>query len=724
MSSFCAVEGAKKTAESSARDLEGLRGILEQLGILGLVASREDVLRAWDQAMLWADGALDWPQAVTDICTALKLRSQVLECTPEQAIALVTDGARIIARHGEAWVVVAVDHHGRPLLLDSNDLPGPSCISAEALAGKLGEIADDSLLRAVAIQPRPPITATATRRSPLARLWAILQPEQSDIWTVIVFAAVIAILTLATPIAVEILVNTVAFGRLFQPVVVLSLILLTFMAFAGALRACQVLVVEIIQQRLFARVVADLSFRLPRVQLAAFDGKSPRELVNRFFDVVVVQKAAAGLLLDGVTLVIGTLVGMAMLAVYHPWLLGFDLLLLLMLGIAVFGIGQGAVQSSIKESKAKYHAAAWLEELAANSTTFRQDHSAAYALERADHLTFAYLSARKKHFRILMRQIVFALAMQAIASTLLLGLGGWLVVSGELTLGQLVAAELIVALIVAAFAKLGKHLESFYDLLASVDKLGVLFDLPIERQEGMVPPSSFPWSELSIENVGYQAPEGKHFLSDVKLMLERGDRVAVVGPGGSGKSLLFDLIFGLREPTAGQIKIGGVDIREMRSAKLRQHIALVRGCEAFEGSVWENIRLGRPDISASDARQALADVGLLNQVLRLPDQLDTHLSDFGFPLTPSQARKLMLARACAGKPGLLLIDGALDALPDEEARRLMSWLCRAEHPWSLLVATGRESIASMCDRRIEFSNSDASFPAGVERSNKYVGWPE
>ena len=87
------------------------------------------------------------------------------------------------------------------------------------------------------------------------------------------------------------------------------------------------------------------------------------------------------------------------------------------------------------------------------------------------------------HFRILMRQILFALGLQAVAATALLGLGGWLVIRGELTLGQLVAAELIVAAIVGSFAKLGKHLENFYDLLASVEKLGHLFDLPTEPHD-------------------------------------------------------------------------------------------------------------------------------------------------------------------------------------------------------------------------------------------------
>jgi ABC-type bacteriocin/lantibiotic exporter with double-glycine peptidase domain len=94
----------------------------------------------------------------------------------------------------------------------------------------------------------------------------------------------------------------------------------------------------------------------------------------------------------------------------------------------------------------------------------RYEGSAQFALERADHLIFDYLTARASHFRILMRQIVFALGMQAVASTVLLGLGGWLVISAQLTLGQLVAAELIVAVIVGSFAKLGKHMESFYDV--------------------------------------------------------------------------------------------------------------------------------------------------------------------------------------------------------------------------------------------------------------------
>jgi ABC-type bacteriocin/lantibiotic exporter with double-glycine peptidase domain len=438
------------------------------------------------------------------------------------------------------------------------------------------------------------------------------------------------------------------------------------------------------------------------------DGHSGRELVNRFFDVVVVQKVAAQLLLDGVLLVLGTLVGMAMLAFYHPWLLGFDLMLLGMIALIVFVLGRGAVKSSVKESKTKYSMAAWLEEIAGCPTTFRYDGSDRLALEHADRLASDYLDARSRHFRILMRQIVFALAMQAVASTVLLGLGGWLVISGQLTLGQLVAAELIVAVIVGSFAKLGKHMESFYDLLASVEKLGRLFDLPVERQDGLTSLPVGSTDSVELVNVDYTPADGPHALRGVNLTIHPGDRVAITGTSGSGKSTLLDLLFGLRAPTRGHATIGGVELRELRPDALRRHVALVREIEAFEGSIAENVGLGRPHVSTADIRKALAEVGLLQDILRLPKQLDTQLTNSGYPLTSTQLRRLMLARGCVAMPRLLLVDGTLDSLPDGEALALAEWLCRPEHPWMLLLVTGREALAATCHRRIELRRVDTS----------------
>jgi ABC-type bacteriocin/lantibiotic exporter with double-glycine peptidase domain len=541
----------------------------------------------------------------------------------------------------------------------------------------------------------------AGNMSPLARLWALLHPEGSDIFVLFVFSLVVGLLTLAVPIASQSLIDTVAFGRFLQPVVVLSLMLLAFLSFSGAIQGLESYVAEIIQCRLYARVAGDLAYCLPRVRAESQDGKHMPELVNRFFDIVTVQKVTAKLLLDGLTLVLNTVIGMVVLALYHPWLLGFDVVLLALLAFVVFILGRGAVATSLKESKYKYVTAAWLQDLARCPVTFKYDGGAEFALERADQIVSEYLSARRKHFRVLMRQVLFTLSIQAVATSVLLGIGGWLVMTGQLTLGQLIAAELIVTVIVGSFAKLGGYMEMFYDVLASVDKLGVLFDLPMEEQEGVghqFPPRP---SSLIVHELDFSFSEGACVLESLNLEIRSGERVAIAG---EGKSVLLELIYGLRSPTHGHLSLDGIDPRDLRPDFLRRRVALVRGIEVFHGSIAENVHLARRDVMFSEVRDALEQVGLLDGVLRLKEGIETELNSVGAPLTESQLRRLMLARAIVGRPGLLLVDGVLDSFPDEEAEQLMRILCDPRQPWTLLIVTCRKSLQEQCTRVAELKS--------------------
>ena len=229
--------------------------------------------------------------------------------------------------------------------------------------------------------------------------------------------------------------------------------------------------------------------------------------------------------------------------------------------------------TAIKESKAKYAIAAWLQELARHVTAFKLHAGHQFGLERADQLAVTWLDYRRSHFRIVFRQIIFALGLQAAAATALLGLGGWLVISGELNLGQLVAAELIVMMIVGSFAKLGKHMESFYDLLASIDKLGALFDLKIENHDKLFHLNVGQPASLSLNDVSFTYG-GEAALQDFSLNIPVGATVAITGPAGSGKTTLVELLCGLRAPSTGRIELDGIDIREIRPDSLREHLAL------------------------------------------------------------------------------------------------------------------------------------------------------
>jgi len=523
--------------------------------------------------------------------------------------------------------------------------------------------------------------------SPFRRLLMLLSPERRDIAIVIAFAIGVGVLTLATPVAVQSLVNIVSFGGLTQPLLVLALLMLGFLLLAGTIRSFKAYVVEILQRRLFVRVVTDLGYRLPRVHVASFDRGHGPELVNRFFDVLTVQKVGASLLLDGVAVVLQTIIGLLILAFYHPFLLAFDVVLIAGIAFVLFVMGRGAVRTAIVESKAKYAVAASLEEIARNPLSFKQVGGPELARQRADALASEYVEARRLHYRVVFRQIVSSLTLQALAATALLSIGGWLVINGQLTLGQLVAAELIVSIVLASFAKLGQKLESFYDLLAAVDKLGQLLDLPLERQTGERVDHTSPGAELKLIDLSFAYGGARSALNEVNLAVQPGDRVQIVGRHGSGKSTLADLLFGLRTPNGGRIEIDGVDVREISLESLRRQVAVVKDIEMIDGSIGENVGMGRTSVSPADIREALEAIGMLDEIRDLPDGVATMLSSTGAPLSSGQARRLMLARAIAGKPRLLVLDDFLDDLDVDARIKALQALASPDRRWTLVVMT-------------------------------------
>ncbi len=447
---------------ASQVDLEAVTAILERLTQdLDAPLDRSRVRRALEEATFaWPDETGDrWWQRIIEAAQTLGKKCRVVDATVGQWFNAIRDGALVITYLPQKRQWLSLREHSTRRIEVHRPLSHPDILLLnERQAIELFKEANiEGAIRGVIVEPVlvTGMGDTEHELTPFQRLMALLKADRTDIFNILIFAVVTGVLALGTPLAVESLVNTVAFGRFMQPVIVLALLLLICLIFSGALRALQVYVAEIIQRRLFARLAADLAFRLPRIQWSEVYGYSPRELVNRFFDVVTVQKATSGLLLDGITLVLNAVIGMAVLGFYHPWLLGFDVVLIALITLSVAVLGRGAVKSSIKESKVKYHTASWMEELAGCATAFRYDGASAFALERTDRLILEYLNARRKHFHILMRQILFALGLQAVASTVLLGLGGWLVIQGQLTLGQVVAAELIVTVIVGSFAKLG-----------------------------------------------------------------------------------------------------------------------------------------------------------------------------------------------------------------------------------------------------------------------------
>lgn len=652
-------------------------------------------------------------------------------------------GLRVVVGKGRMEDVLAIVRQSAPIIVHTptDDDPQRVRVLCDRLGGRLKVLADDGGTEEVPVTERElleEICGSDPRRiveyavcesalpcqeaggapaeapdhhppalPPWRRLLALLRPERRDIRVVLAFALGVGGLTLAAPIAVQMLVNTVAFGGLLQPIVILSLVLLFALSFGAAMRAMQTFVVEIMQRRIFVRVLADLSYRLPRVRLDAFDRNHGPELVNRFFDVLTVQKVSAMILLDGVAIALQAIIGLVLLAFYHPLLLAFDIVLLASILFIVIVMGRGAVASSIRESLAKYAAAGWLEEIARHPMAFKTAAGPAFAASRADALAREYLAARAGHFRIVFSQVIGSLVLQAIASTILLGIGGFLVIKGQLTLGQLIAAELIVTAVVASVAKLGKHLEGFYDLLAAVDKLGHLLDLPLEKTSGELLPTprgtaaAAGGAALRLVDLTFDYDGGPPVLDHLNVSVAAGERVALVGPSGCGKSSLVELLFGLRMPRSGRIELDGMDYRLARLEDIRSQVALVSGFELIDGTIMDNLRMGRAEVTYAAARETLAAVGLLDEVLAFPDGLATHLFTGGAPLSDGQSRRLMIARAIVGRPRLLVVDESIEGLDRDQRDKVLATLLDPTAPWTLILVTHTLDVLAQFPRVID-----------------------
>lgn len=535
-----------------------------------------------------------------------------------------------------------------------------------------------------------------SRRSRTARLWKLVRADSQDIRLIVLFAVAVGILNLASPIAVEALVNSVAFGGLLQPIIVLALILCACLTLSAGMIALQYYLAELIQRRLFARSTEALARKLPLVQNAAWESQDPAKTVNRFFEIVTVQKVVSILLLDGISIILTAAIGMIVLAFYHPVLLAFDVGLLLAIVLLLLGGLKRGIATGINESIAKYAVAGWLEEIVRCDGAFQTHSGGRLAHGVAGALTLRYLQARSDHFRVVFRQSIGGWFLQVVAVVMMLGIGGWLVLVGQMTLGQLVAAELIIAVVTGSVAKIGKYLENFYDLMAAVDKLGGFDDLPLDREDGEIPAADPAGATVRIVALSAAASAAKPAAKPIDLTVRPGMSAAIIGGEGAGKSLLAEVLTARRTAVEGTVEIDGVDLRQWQPQVLRERAALVEAGGIVEATILDNVRLGRPQVTAEEVRRALLAVELLDVVGALPDGLETRLTTHGKPLSSGQSRRLLLARALAGRPQLLILDGCLDAI-DEDRRRPVWRRIREEYPSTLLLMTANSDLAELCD---------------------------
>lgn len=502
------------------------------------------------------------------------------------------------------------------------------------------------------------------------RFFEILKPEASFYWLALVYGVGISLLSLATPISVQMLVNTVANTALTAPLVVLSLTLFGLLLLFGLLYALRIHLMELFARRFYARMVAEISLISVYAQDPFFADRKSSALFNRYFDVINVQKALPVLFIGGFSVVLQVAVGFVLVSLYHPLFLVFTLVMSALIWVIWLVWGARAVRTGIDLSHAKHDTANWLESVGGSNGFFKSQRRVDYALDRTDQCTHEYLNQRKRHFRQHFSQTLAFLVLYAGASAALLGMGGWLVIQGQLSLGQLIAAELVLSVAFFGVAQLGTYLTYFYDLCAAVEEISLFYDVEQEEPSGEDPVSE---TDHTIEFRGVIG-EARGETAKFDLEIPSGS-IIMAAASHHGIQRLFTNMLKLHEqPQSGFVTMGGIDFQDIETYNLRKDIHVLERPSMVGMTIREYLGLSCPDTASKRMVSALETVGLIDTVSSFDEGLDTPLAYTGYPLSTVELQQLKLANALLEQPRVLVLSRMFDLLDEDNLARAIQEL--------------------------------------------------
>ena len=522
----------------------------------------------------------------------------------------------------------------------------------------------------------------------------------------LVFSITVSVLSLIVPVVAQSLMNFIAFGNLLQPVIVLCVIVLIVMSASACLRIYHVRVVEWIQRRLFVHISLDLAKRLPESKLTVLERHRHIELINYFLEIPAIQKAVATLLISGLELILRTFFGMVLLASYHPMLMMFDIVMVSAFCIAIGFPFRAALRGSMQECSAKHEVAAWLETLMRKVIFFKQQQRTNYALQQADNKVMQYLEAREGHFSQILHHLYGIYSIAIIASVVLLALGAWLVIREQLSLGQLVASEIILATMVSNFIVLGGYLSDLYDGLASSDKMYQLLHLPTEKKANYTDDQYHELVQLfshafmiECRDLCYRDVFGHEVVRQLSFDLQSGKSLALVDATKISIDPIVDLLMGVNQADTGLLKFNDVVIEESLWPVVRAHIAIIDGVDLLGGSLLDNLLLHHQE-KLSCLHELLNDFAFDHVVARLSHGLDTDIAEVEAMLSIAELCVICLIRALLGDPQLMIISHVFDKLSEHDLKVIHGQLQRLPQEFTLLVLTKKPLIADYFDEKI------------------------
>ena len=544
--------------------------------------------------------------------------------------------------------------------------------------------------------------------SPMHRFWLLIKPDKKEIRNVYIYAVFYGLVQLSLPIGIQAIINLIQGGQMSTSWVLLVSCVIAGVAITGILQIRQLQITEHLQQKIFTRAAFEFAYRIPKIKLEALYKHYAPELMNRFFDIVSVQKGLSKILIDFSTASIQTVFGLLLLSMYHPFFIVFSLILVVLVYTIFKLTSKKGLETSLKESKSKYYVAHWLEELARTSISFKLAGNTDLPMHKTNDEVEMYIGARDSHFKVLKSQYVMMVIFKVIVAAGLLIVGSLLVMDQQMNIGQFVAAEIIILLIIGSVEKLILSLETIYDVITSLEKIGQVTDLELESETGMNIHEMALKNGLKVEvsNIDFHYPGQKHnIFENASLTIEDGEKLMILGDGSSGKTTFLYLLNGLYKVQDGTIAFNDLPMGNLNPMHVR---SLVGNCLLdellFDGTILENITMGRENIPYENIKWVVDNLGITEFIKTLPKGFNTVVRAQGKPFSRGKTDKLLLARALVGNPKLVLVKDSFTTLKQKERNQIYAFLTDRSNPWTLVISTSDERLAKYMDRKVILKN--------------------
>lgn len=536
----------------------------------------------------------------------------------------------------------------------------------------------------------------------VARILDILRFEKKEISAIYFYAILSGLVQLSLPLGIQSIISFVLGGSLSTSLVLLIIFVVIGVFVSGLLQVNQMKIIEKIQQKLFVRYSFLYSYNIPGINLKAVDGYYLPELTNRFFDTVSLQKGLAKLLLEVPAATLQILFGLILLSFYHPVFIFFGISLVSLLYLILRFTGDRGLQTSIEESNYKYQVAGWLQEIARVASSFKFSLGSQLHLNKTDKEVSGYLGARTNHFKILLFQYWSLIVFKVIITASMLIVGSFLLLNQQLNIGQFIAAEIVILIVMSSVEKLIGNLDSVYDALTSVEKLAKLTDMPQEiNGDHQAIQNSLRGMSVSVKDLSFGYDQHKMILQDISFSVKAGEKICISGEKGSGKSTLLRVLTGSYQPYLGTITIDNIPLNNYNLNSLRSQTGVLFGTQdIFEGTLLENITMGHQEIPLERIMELAEKIGLLEFFESEKEGLNLRLHPTGKKLSRKITHRILLLRALVHQPRLLLLEEPWLGLESSEAEKIKNFLLNEMKEVTMIISTSDESFARACDQQI------------------------